>query len=86
MAASISAFVMPFLGSSMLRVSILPAAFLKIKSMSVSEVIPKYNKELLKAFFGHCNDQKNFAIPVLEQVLEPDPFNYYESLGFMSVS
>ena len=39
MAESISALVMPALGSSMFRITFLPAAFLKIKSRSVSELI-----------------------------------------------
>ena len=38
MAASISAFVKPDLGSSMLRTTFLPVAFLKIKSRSSSHV------------------------------------------------
>ena len=36
-------------------------------------------KKVAKIRFGHRNDQENFATPVVEQVLEPDPFNYYES-------
>ena len=39
MAASISAFLMPAFGSSILRLNFLPAAFLKTRSKSVSEVV-----------------------------------------------
>ena len=36
-------------------------------------------KKVAKRHFGHRNDQVFFANPVVEQVLEPDPFIYYES-------
>ena len=34
---------------------------------------------LLMFDFGHPNDQEIFETSVIEQILEPDPFIYYES-------
>ena len=75
--------------NSVACVFILQAAPVCVKELEDNLPVLFYQiiyKELRKGFVGHRNDQENFATPVVEQVLEPDPFIHYESLRFMSVS